>query len=1410
MKINEVLNRDENLQALNKVQSRAPKGQSAAEIRDEADRILEREGYRQYYALESPDAMPSRKVLLGTEKAQARFAMSPIGQMPGSQVANILGVTKEELAEKLPLNYLTGNMFRDRDKLNALLGHHGLHTLDEKQHAALQEAVEKDQQKFWQTVNDALHEEGIISKDINVNAISATEFEAAKGSHGEVARMRTRINESVDLLARATAAQAGHAVPTKEDYISASNQIQTDLAGVFTTKDGRDTLVTSKDAKLGNESFTIGRPDVIDVDRYNKAMSKYNPDFVKYGEGSEDTVQIKPETGKTSIKVNGKFQDIDSPYAYDENGKIMAKTGITELRFADDADEGRYNAGDARGLKVTRRTTAALEQELYNAPTVQKAYDSMTHLEQKLGRDVYDAEKHFNEMYRGIATAKRNEHGELELQMAENIDNKNVNDAIIQNLHEEIIAGPKQSMQIISGKGNEKQNSRIYQELEKSGIRKQDAQRIVATLNDSGYKRVGVDTVKNEYAYATGHLATRFNEEMASAASASEKQGILDKYLKYALRGDHVININDVSFEKQAIENDPNNLTERAGIVKINDRYVAVGYEPTSIMDNDNNLGVHDSTDTRQKLAEVKHTYGKRVNEASGAEERKQALRDLDEDIDNLLTAQKKSVTSKGGALARTGEAYLPESAMFKANIIRFRNGEAEANEFTEHGAQAEKAVNKSKLLRDAKVDGLSIAEHEALGHHVNAMFVGENFFRNMVENEDFTKALEATLGRPVTQDDKNNALKNILAQAATKGGTGIELRQPMEYLDSVQGMHIFYDPTLSGNQALVTEAAAKGQKADQDGDTVFAHATRSDATIRRKDANEKEVVSHARLNQFQAAGLNAAVNGGKVPGEEGYQEAVSFDDGGERFHKIDRASDTVANVSTSGVKPLDQGNSFEDTFWDKNGYENQKIGGKLYNVSAYNSKQIVEQENKMNDIIGSDRFQTFVTRRQGSELAATEKDGAEKFKEDLKHNLAEYEIRTEDGKKETGHIADEYVSSLRRQGLDDEAREATEAFGVSFANMANADEVAKTAARGNAGINNMNTYRFRTIVNDLQKQGLTNFQAGDNVIVSHVMEHMNDAFQAPKNSTSANQIDFRELGQAMEDFFGARNGRRDTSKLYSILDKMYDSGIKELNNLPEMEGLETDGGKISRERMYQAFNHVLQDGQVLNPVIWRQQRVGYADSEVDGKYVTQNANDIKSASDKVMNSILEENGAAEETLRDAPLAIASRSVADRAGVFDEDNHDHFINSLADGAEEGLEDTIKGTFRGLQKVMSHGGAKAMLGFAGAMMMAGMAGGAPTSPTPAQGQAKDIQSDNAMYEIPSTMPSGVMGKTQPQSYIINVNASTSRGRDFATQAINQAMASMPQTSNGNQMTMNVKDSSSNISFGDIGNYVSSML
>ena len=80
----------------------------------------------------------------------------------------------------------------------------------------------------------------------------------------------------------------------------------------------------------------------------------------------------------------------------------------------------------------------------------------------------------------------------------------------------------------------------------------------------------------------------------------------------------------------------------------------------------------------------------------------------------------------------------------------------------------------------------------------------------------------------------------------------------------------------------------------------------------------------------------------------------------------------------------------------------------------------------------------------------------------------------------------------------------------------------------------------------------------------------------------------------------------------------------------------------------------------------------------------------------------------------------------------------------------------------------------------------------------------------MYEIPSTMSGQGTQSGANQSYIINVNASTDQGRDFATNAINQAFSQMPQASSGVTMTMNIKDSSSNISTRDIASYVSSML
>ena len=104
----------------------------------------------------------------------------------------------------------------------------------------------------------------------------------------------------------------------------------------------------------------------------------------------------------------------------------------------------------------------------------------------------------------------------------------------------------------------------------------------------------------------------------------------------------------------------------------------------------------------------------------------------------------------------------------------------------------------------------------------------------------------------------------------------------------------------------------------------------------------------------------------------------------------------------------------------------------------------------------------------------------------------------------------------------------------------------------------------------------------------------------------------------------------------------------------------------------------------------------------------------------------------------------------------------------------------------------------------------MIGGAPTAPQPSD-QAQGISQENAMYEIPSTMAGQGTASGANQSYIININASTDQGRDFGENAIRQAFANMPQTSNGGvNMTMNIKDSSSNIDFRDVANYISTNL
>ena len=112
--------------------------------------------------------------------------------------------------------------------------------------------------------------------------------------------------------------------------------------------------------------------------------------------------------------------------------------------------------------------------------------------------------------------------------------------------------------------------------------------------------------------------------------------------------------------------------------------------------------------------------------------------------------------------------------------------------------------------------------------------------------------------------------------------------------------------------------------------------------------------------------------------------------------------------------------------------------------------------------------------------------------------------------------------------------------------------------------------------------------------------------------------------------------------------------------------------------------------------------------------------------------------------------------------------------------------------------------KGLLGLAGAVMAAGFIGGNPSAPSGTE--ALQTVQDSQPYEIQSVgniQPQ--INQRAPQGYIINVNASSDKGQDYISGLMQQTIRAQFPNQNVS-MTMNINDSSSNISFRDVANYL----
>ena len=1420
--------------------------------------ILSHEGYTEKYAIESIDALPYRKTGINTEKTYQKFLMPLLGQMRDSLVpeqidgGDLSDTERKDILKKLRMSlptFLSSSALRTEDRLRQVVAHAGLSFIGvgNKPLEDFIMGLKSDMADFWGAFERTLVAGGGLEKGMHVGTVTGAEIESVKGSHAELMKTSGKINEAVEFLARAKAKAAGIAAPTEAHYQAASRQIAQEFhdAKIFTDFDGNSVVKTNTVGTLGinghgGESFEIGTVQDFDREGFTNIMAKYHPDFAreksgnKFGfENSKDGVQISVNNeGIGHAIVEG--QDIGMVYHYgnrfDEQGNpldksqwvVDEKVGIAEVRAIDDADQGRMNQGGEGGIKISRRALIAAEEDTYDLVGLEKTMRAMERFEKsqlsKNPNSTFDAVEQFNKEYEGVASVRRNAEGHLEISSTgRTITNEKgevvrqvqlrdmkVNEPIIQNLKEEVIAGTRPNLQFKGGAND----VRLYEELDNIGIAKGKAKAIVEGYNAKGFDVVGMDTVKNQYAYVSGQASIAFNRDIAKASTEAEKQEIIQRYMDSGLFGNNVIDISELSLDKSVgSTTDVNNLMERGGIIRVGDDYVAIGFQPAKAMNNEDGVGAKSSSDLRTAVSEMKQRYDFLVSQGYNEKTRKriEALdSQLSDAVENVREMTIASVGSKGGAIEDVTTGYLPNSGMFKGGILRTENGltldETDIkwkDDWLKEEERLKSRVSSNQLLKDYSIDGVSLADHIAAGRRVNAVFVGKDYFENIVKNGgEFRQALAAIKGyksvEEITENDEEEALEQVL-NAAKTGSIGIGMRQPMEYEGSVQGMRIFYNEHIASNEMVMTETAAAAMKLDKDGDIAYLNVLREQANIvvNGTAADKKKSLDMMRLSGIDASALRA------VAKQSGIDVDIEFRDPSV-FDRAAGSADMAANATQSNRHRADYNlKNGRDANMDEatEGMPHIKeveIGGHNYSVAGLTDTQRTNIQRDYEDIVKSDSFQQFY-QQYASDNNVNDK---------IVQNVMKAGKNSATDLVESG-AANAYLATL--QG--DDMLKARKAIGYTAAAEANATEMAKEVLRGDTGLNNTDTFRFKDVVNRLQDEGLTNYEAGDQHIVSHLLEHWNDAYQATKNSTATGMFTQQEASRAMRDFFGVNSKHyRNTQSLIDLVQFMYDNGgIKELASVPRQEGVEVDNkGMISFERLKQAIEHILPENRSLNKDWYDEFRVGFAMSPKAPQLAeSKNSSDLKGVADSIANELLPEQA---KLKTNVPLTVeANTTYTRRSFGLDEEP---ITNAIKEEMEGDIGDVITSSFRTAGSVLQHGGAKAMLGFAGAMMMAGMAGGAPTSPTPAQGQAKGIQSENAMYSIPSTSPTA--GKSQPQSYIINVNASTSRGRDFATTAINQAFASMRGVPAGNQMTMNIKDSSNNIGFGDIANYVSGML
>ena len=415
-------------------------------------------------------------------------------------------------------------------------------------------------------------------------------------------------------------------------------------------------------------------------------------------------------------------------------------------------------------------------------------------------------------------------------------------------------------------------------------------------------------------------------------------------------------------------------------------------------------------------------------------------------------------------------------------------------------------------------------------------------------------------------------------------------------------------------------------------------------------------------------------------------------------------------------------------------------------------------------------------------------------------------------------------------------------------AKMIAREKVEADIMQGNAGIGNTHTNKARNLINELIVRGQTgkDMNEGHSRAIQALLEEIDEKGQAPKNHGEPADLEavekaFRHLYRNSYEMKTGKMSAQDNAEIFvkGIEDAIGVDNIGTLKRIKKEIHVDTtkemsdeDIANIRRARVVEALKNLLPEGMRVSDNYYNFDSAAYvqnsgrlisklghliptwSDDNIDKNPLKQTVSMASEMSSRLYNNddgeklfhemddILEE---IPEVKRIRQKSEDIQESMDRNIVpgFSERSYSETISEAEERAsvnalKEGTANIIRGIGSSIKST------KGLLGLAGAVMAAGFIGGNPSAPSGTE--AMQTVQDSQPYEIQSVgniQPQ--INQRAPQGYIINVNASSDKGQDYISGLMQQTIRA--QFPNQNiSMTMNINDSSSNISFRDVANYL----